>query len=100
MPVAASAVPVAHAEVYQGRWLVKCPWCHSASLASREDHRFFCVGCRNAGVGGNWVNVTWPATPQDIEAPLVMRPDPMTRNWLVTETVADLLAENERYGVI
>lgn len=86
--------------VNHGRWLVPCPWCFSAGMASRHDHRFYCVECRNVGAGGKWVRVVWPESKDEIEALLTMRPDPRTRNWKDPETVAELLAENESFGVI
>lgn len=85
--------------VSHGRWLVPCPWCFSASMASRDDHRFFCVECRNVGADGKWVQVVWPESKDEIEALLTMRHDPRTRNWS-TETVAELLAENESHEVL
>ena len=85
--------------VSHGRWLIPCPWCFSASMASRDDHRFFCVECRNRPVDGKWLAVKWPESRDEIEGLLVMRPNPKTRNW-TTETVAELLAENASRGVI
>jgi hypothetical protein len=94
-----SSVPVV-AVVNAGRWLVPCPSCYSAQLASREDPRFYCVECGNPSVGGAWLTVSWPEAANEGEALLTMRPDPRTRGWLATETVADLLAENEQHGVM
>ena len=100
VPTQASAVETVTPVVNHGRWLIPCPWCFSAAMASRDDHRFYCVECRNVGVGGKWVPVKWPESKDEIEALLVMRHDPRTRNWAPPETVADLLAENESRGVI
>lgn len=86
--------------VSHGRWLVPCLWCFSASMASRDDHRFFCVECANRGTGGKWVRVVWPASKDEIESLLVMRPDARTRNWAPPETLGDLVVENERHGVM
>lgn len=85
--------------VNTGRWLVPCPWCMSAQLASRNDHRFFCTECRNVGAEGKWVQVVWPESSEEIEALLSMRPVHRTQNWLSHETLGDLLAENETHGV-
>jgi hypothetical protein len=90
----------ATAAVNHGRWIVSCPWCFSASMAARFDHRFFCVECLNRPAGGKWVGVDWPDNADDVESLLVMRPNPATRNWHAHETVADLLAENESRGVM
>jgi hypothetical protein len=81
-----------------GRWIVMCP-CGGAQLASRKEHRFFCVDCLNAQVGGQWRTVRWPEEAEAIEAALLLRPEPHTRTWLPTETLADLLAENADHGV-
>jgi hypothetical protein len=81
-----------------GRWIVMCP-CGGAQLASREDHRFFCVDCLNAQVGGQWRTVSWPDDAAAIEAALLRRPESYTRTWLPTETLTDLLAENAEHGV-
>lgn len=86
--------------INHGRWLIPCPWCYSASAASRDDHRFYCIECRSAGAQGKWVKVIWPDSKDEIEALLIMRPDPRTRNWQPPETVAQLLAENESHAVI
>lgn len=86
--------------VNTGRWVVPCPWCYSASVASRTDHRFFCVECRNVGAQGKWVKVAWPESHEEIEALLVMRPSPRSRHWLAHETVEDLLTQNETLGVM
>ena len=84
----------------QGRWVVPCPWCFGAENASKLDPRFYCIECRNGEVGGAWVRVVWPDDAESIEALLAMRPDPRTRNWWPPETVGELLAENDRKGVI
>jgi hypothetical protein len=81
-----------------GRWIVMCP-CGGAQLAARDDHRFFCVDCLNAQVGGQWRTVRWPDDAEAIEAALLRRPAPETRTWLPTETLSDLLAENAAHGV-
>jgi hypothetical protein len=81
-----------------GRWIVMCP-CGGAQLAAREDHRFFCIDCLNAGVGGQWRRVNWPDDAADIEAVLLRRPDPETRTWLPTQTLTDLVAENAEHGL-
>jgi hypothetical protein len=92
--------PSAYAQVNWGRWVVQCPWCLSATLASREDHRFFCSECGNAPAGGKWVQVEWPDKWSAIEEHLVKRPTPRTRNWSPGETVDGLVAENIERGVI
>jgi len=80
--------------VNDGRWIVQCEVCNGAQLASRNDHRFFCVDCCNVSHGGGWRPVAWPAEHEAIEATLSARPLPNTRHWLPGESVADLEREN------
>ena len=87
---------VAYASVNHGRWLVRCPWCPSAQHASREDHRFMCVECENAAVGGRWVKVVWPEEARKIEAVLLRRPK-RYRNWNPGEAVVKLERENAEH---
>ncbi len=91
----------AYAQVRQGRWVVECPnpQCPAAQLASRQDHRFFCVTCENFHVGNQWVPVLWPDDWREIEAVLGRRPVRSTRNWLPGETVELLRDENREHGV-
>lgn len=96
--------PRAVAEVNHGRWVIRCPFCPGAMLASREDRRFFCVDCLHAGTQaeGKWLAVRWPsdAELEKGERLLATREVPMTRNWdPARESVADLDAENRARGV-
>jgi hypothetical protein len=86
--------------VNDGRWLAECP-CGAAQLVSQSDRRYFCVDCMNQYAGGRWVRVAWPddVTVEAIEALLVRRPFPDTRNWLPHETITDLFVENVTHGV-
>ena len=89
--VAGSPVAVT---VNYGRWIVDCPGvdCSGAQIASRDDHRFFCVTCGNNFVGGRFLPVTWPDDPDAIDAALSVRPVQF-RNW-TGEPVDDLLRDN------
>lgn len=92
-------VPV---EVNHGRWIVKCPYCAGAQLASREDPRFFCVDCLHEPeprAQGKWLGLEWPADVEQIEAALDGRPE-ANRNWIPGEAVADLLRENALHGLV
>jgi hypothetical protein len=42
----------------------------------------------------------WPPNVADIEALVMPRPVPATRNWLPGETMLDLLAENIEHGIV
>lgn len=89
-------------EVNQGRWIVKCPYCPGAQLASREDPRFFCVDCLHEPeprARGKWLKIEWPTDVEQIEAALERRPD-ANRNWIPGESGADLLRDNALHGLV
>lgn len=88
-----------HARANHGRWIVECPDCSGAQLACPDDHRFMCNECANAVVGGFYRPVIWPRDKAKIEALLMARSDPSTRNWFPHESVTDLRAENKTFGV-
>jgi len=91
---------LAYAIVDCNRWLVRCPFCPAGvQYASTTDHRFFCVSCLNLANDGHWVRVVWPADREAIEQALVVRANLDQRNWILGETVDDLLAENVDLGV-
>ena len=81
------------------RWVALCPECGGAEYVWWSDPRFFCIGCRNAAIGGRFRPLRLPANRAEIEAALMARPDPATRGWSPSETVDDLLAENAAHGV-
>lgn len=96
--IAAASLPV---RCNDGRWVIQCPSCLSAQLASKVDRRFYCGECGNADHGGQWVKVLWPVDVDDIETVLNARPAVASRNWRHDngdgrpETVADLIIEND-----
>lgn len=75
-----------------GRWVVECPDCAGAQIASAADHRFMCTVCANVAVDGLWRPVVWPEECAEIDAALAWRPT-VNQNWLPGETVDDLVAE-------
>jgi hypothetical protein len=79
--------------VNHGRWIVRCPFCLGAQLASEGDHRFFCVDCQHRGTpaAGRWLQVVWPEERGAIENTLELRPVE-NRNW-EAESVVELRAE-------
>jgi len=93
----ATAPPVA-ARINHNRLLVDCPDCNGAEFVWREQPLLMCCNCWNARVGGLWRAVTLPPDLAHIEAALVERLDPQSRNWTPGETVADLLRENETHA--
>jgi hypothetical protein len=88
-----------HVFINDGRWLVQCPTCNSAQLAARSDPRFFCVECQNNG-SMTWAAVVWPDDPAAIETQIGARSKAANQQWLPSETVADLQAENAANGVV
>lgn len=88
-----------YAVANHGRWVVNCPDCHGAQLASVSDHRFMCFDCGNAGNDGCYRPVIWPKNHAKIAALLDARPDVTLRNWSPPETVTDLRHENEVLGL-
>ena len=101
VPETTAAQPVLHAFVNDGRWLVQCPVCNGAQLASRGDPRFFCIDCLNEHAQRQWLSVAWPSTDQqaEIEGLLLKRPLTHTRSWKPDETTEKLRAENLAHGV-
>lgn len=95
--LASAALSVA-TYVNHGRWVVECPDCPGAQLASRADRRFLCNYCGNAAIGGLWRPVVWPKAVSSIEAELEKRPT-RSANWLPGETVSELRAETDANGV-
>lgn len=97
----ATDVPPIVAFVNEGRWIVECPFCHSAQVGSPDDPRFLCV-CANDPVLGAYLQVEYPA-PADrarIEDALSARTWVGNVNWLPEETANDLVAENIEQGVV
>ena len=90
----------AMAYVNAGRWVVGCPFpgCNSAQMASFTDRRFFCCDCANAAVGGQWVEVVWPANHTEVENWVASRPFDV-RHWFPGETAEDIRRQdNEAMG--
>lgn len=103
-PAAGVALGVkAVARVDSGRWIADCPTedCGGAEYVSFDDPLFFCHECRNAAFDHHLIAVTVPGLQKrhDIEAYLVARPVPVTRNWFPSETVAELRDENRAHGI-
>jgi hypothetical protein len=99
------------ARVEHSRWLVDCPLtdparddepCRGAQFASKTDPRLWCVDCKNAAVGGQWLEVVWPSDSmvRAIERSLGKRPRKLNRNWYPHESRTQLEAENRLMGVV
>ena len=95
-------VPPLPAKVDYGRWCVDCPDCNGAEFVWLDGPLvMMCAGCWNAMVGHKWrpVNLPTPKKRARIDELLRARPLPVNRNWLPSETVADLERENAEHGV-
>lgn len=111
LPKGTSTAAVTYARVDLGRWICDCPWCRSAQNASREDHRFFCVECANAAVGGQWIQVIWPTEQEIADVENLLGQRHPSNQWFTPreatsaperfgrETVMDLVAENLAHGL-
>lgn len=100
---------MARAYVNHGRWIADCPRPHCANAEKLQPRQgtFHCSNCKQVA------DVDWPADADEIWAVLEVRPVPQTRNWFPAnhelalrsgtvhgQTVADLRAENDEYGVL
>ena len=93
-----SPLPPLPAWLYNDRWIAECPEGHNRQLVFEATPLYMCCECWNVGAGGLYREVAFPAERADIEAAIAVRPMPVNRNWLPSETVADLLAENAARG--
>lgn len=98
LDVACAGEPVP-ARIDANRWIVDCPDCGSAEFAFVDDPRFLCTNCLNAAVGGACRPVRFPRNREAIEATLLRRPVPRTREWRPGESVADLARQNRDHGL-
>lgn len=92
---------VAVARVSGSCWIVDCPSGDGgAEFVNFDELLFFCCGCRNEAWAHKPVRVKVPPSQQRarIEAVLLKRADPRTRNWLPGETLDDLKVENVTHG--
>lgn len=78
-----------------GRWTVGCStsWCTNAWMPGLGETEWICTVC------GVPTAINWPPDPIAIEAILLMRPDPNSRNWVPGETLADLIMQNAEHGI-
>lgn len=94
------------AEVNHGRWICRCPTCAGALIVTAQVPYFLCTDCANISNGGKWYRVRFPAATQktNIEKILMARPAAHwrlagTRNWLSSQTLAELRRENLERGL-
>ena|ERR1051325_3882779 len=82
--------------VNENRWLIDCE-CGAGNYVDMDAGVACCFGC-----GAVHTHVAIPSERADVEAVLLERPVPQTRGWRdadKSETVNDLVAENESRGV-
>lgn len=100
LPPDSQIIGTVNAYVNHGRWIAECPVssCGGAVIADPVDLLFICYQC-----GKGWYNVIFPPFKTGIERLLLLRPrvgnHPKTRNWLPTQTLADLIRENQEEGI-
>lgn len=93
--------PAIPARVNANRWIVDCPDCNGAEFVWTEGPLvMLCAGCWNAAVGHQWrpVLLPDPDARAAIEAILLARPMPATRNWEPWESIAELAGENMEHA--
>ena len=92
-----------------GKWIASCPrpFCLNAEgFGPQQDGvagglTGTTFHCREAYGGcGLTCPADWPTNVADIEALVMPRPVPATRNWLPGESLGDLLAENIEHGLV
>jgi len=100
VPQSQAVAPTPEVEVVanHGRWLVECPFCPSAQVASVSDRRFFCTDCGNAAVGGRFIKTVWPSDLAELDDVLAHRP-PENANWRSHESLTHIRNENAEHGL-
>lgn len=94
------AIPgIAYAYANFGRWVTDCPgrWCSNAMQVRRGQDVFECLGMDSCG---RTAPLMWPPDPDAIETILAARPANRVRNWLVGETLAQLIEENAAHDCL
>jgi hypothetical protein len=94
-----------------GKWVADCPrpFCLNAEQFGRCDdgtigglggELFHCRDDTRHGGCGLTCPAQWPANVEDLEAVILARPVPGTRNWRPGETLDDLIHENAAHGLV
>lgn len=106
IPQGVSDCVTALAEVHWSEWIARCPYCPKAMPISIKDPRFSCSRerCQTGGIAGaDGAAIAVKLPPAQvlmwIEALLLLRPKAENRNWLPTETLKDLIAENVAHHI-
>jgi len=116
IPEGLSDCAVALAELHWSEWIARCPYCPkwiargpycpNAMPISIKDPRFSCSQdrCQTGGISGaDGAAIAVVLPPANVlmwvEALLLLRPKAENRNWLPTETIKDLIAENVAHHI-
>ena len=95
--------PSIPAFIDSNRLIVNCPSCNAAMFVDRADLRFFCCNtedeCFNSFAGDQWIRVSLPVEYNEIDRLLSLRPFIKNRNFLVSESVEIIRAENVAHEV-
>ena len=83
--------------VVHNRWIANCE-CMGAEAVDPDQPVFYCFSCFNQANKGYPRPVSFPAEIADIEEILTQRVDPFTKNWIPSETLNDLEAQNVAHG--
>ena len=86
-----------HAFVNHNRWIAVCE-CGGAEVVDPQHKYMYCFSCFNMLNKGRPRHVKFPPKMRRIEAILIERDDPLNKNWMLTESVEDLEAENVAHG--
>lgn len=96
------------AEVNRGIWIARCH-CRKRRTAEHPEAPggvvwfdfpyIWCSRCENAECSGAWRPIRLIAPREVVEAILLARPDPDTRNWVAGESVEKLRRENRAHGL-
>ncbi len=82
--------------VAQGRWSLTCP-CGGGEYAFEEGW-MMCASCWNDWAGHYYIRSFFPSRRKDIERVLMCRIRRSTRNFILGETVPELIAQNIEHG--
>ena len=86
-----------HAEIARSHWRACCPYCRGAILIEPNE-LFFDPDCGMQGNDFKPMAILWPERWKEIEAVLVKRSNPISRNWVFGETIEDLIQQNKDKG--
>lgn len=82
----------AYAYILKGTWVVGCEC--GECIYYEPGRAFFCPNCLNGENQHRPRPVIMPEERNAIEVLLLQRPNPLNRNWLLGETIAQLREEN------